>query len=183
MKDRLQARLPSNEFQEVVRFSQNAAQVENDHVKNRHIDKFRKLQEGKHRVFDQDFVDSNSPDGVSDNKSKWVVKFSSRQLNKHETSVLNKGLNYGVSRRVVPVEEFIVATEVACACDKLDATSKEELRSKVTSILKTASPPVSNVNAKERQAINDLKKDQNIIVLPADEGNITVVFDTETYES
>ena len=91
----------------------------------------------------------------------WLI---CRQLNKHETSVLNKGLNYGVSPRVVPVEEFIVATEVAC--DKLDATSKVELRSKVTSLLKTASPPVSNVNAWERHAINGLKKDQNIIVLP-----------------
>ena len=49
--------------------------------------------------------------------------------------------------------------------------------------MKNASPPVSNVNAKERQAINDLKKDQNIIVLPADKGKITVVLDTETYES
>ena len=35
----------------------------------------------------------------------------------------------------------------------------------------------------ERQAINDLKKDQNIIVLPADKGKIAVVLDTEVYES
>ena len=44
------------------------------------------------------------------------------------------GLNYGVSPRAVPVEDFIVVTEVAC--ENLVATSKEELRSKVTSIFK-----------------------------------------------
>ena len=36
--------------------------------------------------------------------------------------------------------------------------------------------PSSNVTAKERKAINDIKKDRNIIVLPADKGKITVVF-------
>ena len=159
LKDRLQAKLPSNEYQEVVRFSQNASQVENDRVKSRHIEKFRKLKERKHGkqcVSGQDFVDNNQPDDISGSKCKWVVNLSSRQLSEHETSVLNKGLNYGVSPRAVPVEEFIVATEVAW--ENLDATSKEELRSKVTSMLKTTAPPVSNVNAKERQAINDLKK-------------------------
>ena len=35
----------------------------------------------------------------------------------------------------------------------------------------------------ERQAIYDLKRDQNIIILPADKGKITVVLDIETYES
>ena len=84
----------------------------------------------------------------------------------HKSLKVHKGLNYGVSPRAVPVEDFIVATELAC--ENLDATSKEELRSKVTSILKTTAPPVRNVNAKERQAINDLKKGRNIIILPAD---------------
>ena len=93
-------------------------------MKSRNIEKFRKLKESKQRVSCQDFVHNNQPDDISENKSKWVVNLSSRQLNEHEISVFNKGLNYyGVSPHAVPVEVFIVATKVAC--ENLDATSKE----------------------------------------------------------
>ena len=56
------------------------------------------------------------------------------------------------------------------------------MRSKVTSILRNSKPPACNVTKKERQALNDLKKDNNIVILPADKGKITVVLDTKTYE-
>ena len=181
LKTRLQASLPSDEFQEVVRFTQNASQVENDRVKSRHIEKYRKLKERKQTVSEQESTDNRTSDSGSDNKSKWVVNLSSRKLNDHEINVLNKGLNYGVSPRALPVEDFIVATEVAC--DKLDSASKQELRAKVTSILKNAKPPANNINAKDRRAISDLKKDDDIIILPADKGKITVVLDSESYES
>ena len=129
----LRVKLPSNEYQEVVNFFQNASQVENDRVKSRHIEKFRKLKECKQYNSLLDSTDISSSEDNSENKSKWVVNLSSRQLNEHETSVLNKGLNYGVSPSTIPVEDFIVATEVVC--DKLQQADKEELRSKVTSIL------------------------------------------------
>ena len=77
----------------------------------------------------------------------------------------------------------MVATEVVC--DRLDAKDKEEIRSKVTAILRHASPPSSNITRNERQAIKDLKhvkKDNNIVILPADKGKITVVLDSNTYE-
>ena len=104
--------------------------MENHRVKSRNIEKFRKLKECKQNNSGPDLT---SPEDISGNKSKWVVNLSSQQLNEHETSGLNKGLNYGVSPSVIPVEDFIVATEVAC--DKLQQAEKEELRSKVTSIL------------------------------------------------
>ena len=108
-----------------------------------------------------------------------MVNLSSRQLSDPEESVLNKGLNYAVSPQAVPVEEFVVETEVVC--DRLDAKDKEEIQSKVTAILRHASPPSSNITRNERQAIKDLKKDINIVILPADKGKITVVLDSNTY--
>ena len=109
-----------------------------------------------------------------------MVNLSSRQLSNPEESVLNKRLNYAVSPQAVLVEEFVVATEVVC--DRLDAKDKEEIRSKVTAILRHPSPPSSNITRNERQAIKDLKKDNNIVILPADKGKITVVLDSNTYE-
>ena len=67
-------------------------------------------------------------------------------------------------------------------CDRLDAKDKEEIRSKVTTILRHASPPSSNITCNERQAIKGLKRDNNIAILPADKGKITVVLDSNTYK-
>lgn len=133
--------MPSNEYQEVVNFSQNASQVANGRVKSSHFEKFRTLKECKQTNFTLELTDNSSSEDISGNKSKWerkwMVNLSSRQLNEHETSVLNKGLNYGVSPSVISVEDVIVATEVVC--DKLQQDGKEELRSKVTFILKMPS--------------------------------------------
>ena len=95
--DRLQSKLPSNEFQEVARFSQNASQVENNRVKARHIEKFRRLKERNKPVVLSDLEPGSTPTGERKNKNNWVVNLSSRQLSDPEESVLNKGLNYAVS--------------------------------------------------------------------------------------
>ena len=125
----------------------------------------RRLKERNKPVVLSEFEPGSTPTGERKDKNNWVVNLSSRQLSEPEESVLNKGLNYAVSPQAVPVEEFVVATEVVC--DRLDAKDKEEIRSKVTAILRHASPPSSNITRKERQAIKDLKKDNNIVILPA----------------
>ena len=59
---------------------------------------------------------------------------------------------------------------------------KRKYRSKETAFLRHVSPPSSNITRKERQAIKDLNKDNNIVILPTYKGKITVVIDTNTYE-
>ena len=176
--NRLQSKLPSDEFQEVARFSYNALQGENNHVKARHIEKFRRFKERNKPVVLSDLEPGNTRTGEPKDKKQLGGEFTTTPA--YEGSVLNKGLNYVVSPQTVPVEEFVVATEVVC--DRLDAKDKEEIRSKVTGIFHPASPPSSNISREERQAIKDLKKDNNIVILPADKGKITVVLDSSTYE-
>ena len=50
-----------------------------------------------------------------------------------------------------------------------------QLRGKVTSALKSSKPPQQNISKDESQAIKDLKKAQDIIILPADKGKSTVI--------
>ncbi|KAJ0059974.1 hypothetical protein NL108_017154, partial [Boleophthalmus pectinirostris] len=55
----------------------------------------------------------------------------------------------------------------------------------VTGILKTAKLPRSNITKEERKAINHMRKDNTITILPADKGRTTVILDqeyTKTYE-
>jgi len=47
----------------------------------------------------------------------------------------------------------------------------------------SAKPPRSNVNKSERQAIDELKKLKDIVILPADKGKATVIVDKEEYMS
>ncbi len=73
----------------------------------------------------------------------------------------------------------MLATEVACR--NLPEAEGTQLRSKVASVLKSSKPPQQNVTKDERQAIKDLKKAEDIIILPADKGKSTVVLDKEEY--
>ena len=48
--------------------------------------------------------------------------------------------------------------------------------------LKRSHLPISNVTRKQREVIQQLSKDDSIIVLPADKGNVTVKMDKTQYE-
>ena len=80
----------------------------------------------------------------------------------------------------VCADEFMLATELACS--KIKQAEAVQLRSKVANILTSSNPPKSNLSKDERQAIKELKKIDNIMILPADKGRATVVMDKEEYE-
>ena len=58
-----------------------------------------------------------------------------------------------------------------------------ELRAKVARILKTQKPIKSNISKEEGAAIQDLRKDKSIKILPADNGKCTVILNTDDYLS
>ena len=49
-------------------------------------------------------------------------------------------------------------------------------------MMKRSKVPVSNITKDEREAMRELRKDKNIMVLPADKGKATVVIDREDYD-
>ena len=42
-------------------------------------------------------------------------------------------------------------------------------------------PPKDNLTSRQHKAIRDLRRDKEIVVLPADKGNVTVVMDQSDY--
>ena len=111
---------------------------------------------------------------------KWVINLSKYKLKPAQTSILAKGLNYAISPADVCAEEFVLATELACK--HLPQADGIQLRSKAASVLKSAKAPEQNITKEERQAIKELKKVEEIIILPADKGKATVVLDKDEYE-
>ena len=78
-------------------------------------------------------------------------------------------------QKKIPVVEFITAIESACRGLPEDKTS--ELRAKVNSVLHKSSGQKhqQNLSKEEREALEDLRKDETIKILPADKGRCAVI--------
>ena len=59
----------------------------------------------------------------------------------------------------------------------LSEPAKDNIRSRIASTIQSTSMPDSNLTKDEQQAPRRLKNDQNIVILPADKGRVTVVMD------
>ena len=109
-----------------------------------------------------------------------VINLSDRPLSAAETSLLAKGNNFSITPKTVPTEDIIANIEASI--QKLPAEVSEVIRSEASRILRKAKPPQSNITKKERMAIKDLNSNKDIIILPADKGNATVLMNTTDYK-
>ena len=66
-------------------------------------------------------------------------------------------------------------------CQQLKQGKVEELRGETKSILKSIQPPKPNISKEEAKAIQDLKRDQEKIILITDKGMSMTVLDKEDY--
>ena len=65
----------------------------------------------------------------------------------------------------------------------LSESAKDNIRSRITSTVESASVPDNNLTKDKQQALKRLKNGNNIVILPADKGRVTVVMDKTDYES
>ena len=107
---------------------------------------------------------------------KVVRNLSHRTLTEDEKRVLALGLNFA---KTIPVPDVIAATEATAR--QVDPDTAERLRSGVSSVLRSTKPPKSNLSSCLRRAVKDVRKDETIVILPADKGNATVVMDRTEY--
>ena len=110
-----------------------------------------------------------------------IVNISKRQLTTPEKSVLNKGLNFATTIKRIPYLDLIAPIEGAAL--KIPKPRADELRWKVRQALEKSKPPKPNISETERQVLKSLQDDNNIIILPADKGNATVVMDRVEYSN
>ena len=125
--------------------------------------------------------DSCSVDSHSDVKSRWVVNLSSKELTDFQHAALEKGLNYAFTPKSVPATPYIVAAEQAIDRLRVPKDKADAIRSRVTQILQCKIKPESNLSRQEWLGLQDIKKDQSIMVLGADKGRATVLLDRADY--
>ena len=141
--------------------------------------KVKERQQAKYAKAAEKSQKESKPSISSECISKWVRNCSSRLLNDPELSVLAKGLNCSVTPRKIPFVDIITETESVCG--RLPEGEKHILRSKVANILKNPGRLESNITKEELQALDDLRKDDTIEILPADKGRCVVVLDKTEY--
>ena len=96
--------------------------------------------------------------------------------------VLYSGLKHSVTPKQIPTGAIVSSVEAVLSSQyELSESTKDNIRSRVTSTLQSASLPNSNLTTDEQRALKRLKTDQNIVILPADKGRVTVVMDKTNY--
>ena len=134
-------RLPEDYYVAVKEWMANAYHTHFNNIRSRQQNKFNRLQQ-KHdqKSKDSDTIVPVSKEETDSLKKKWVVNLSKRKLTEEETSLLQKGLNFAVSPKSIPVNEYVIGIENACKFLGYDTRQAETLRSDCVKMIKNASP-------------------------------------------
>ena len=82
----------------------------------------------------------------------------------------------------IPTESIVSSVEAVLSRQRdLSESAKDNIRSRIASTVQSASIPDNNLTKDEQQALKRLKNDDNIVILPADKGRVTVVMDKTDY--
>ena len=176
-RSKLESYLPAPLWTEVEMFTEHAHRQTFEETKTKQRGKFEKLQASK----DKPHCTNEELQKLLEIKERWVVNLSDITLKPAAESLLRKGLNYAVTPSKLPVDEIITATEEACK--QLPPGKADLLRSDVTRTIKNTKPLKCNLSLEERKALQELKANDNIKILPADKGRASVVLNTADYNS
>ena len=167
--DRLKQLLPTDLLDTVTTIADRRADKTTDRVRSEKERKLTRLQRNK---------DKNRPK-TDDN---WVRNISTRPLDKTETHVLSYGLKHSVTPKRIPTESIVSSVEAVLSRQRdLSESAKDNIRSRIASTVQSASIPDNNLTKDEQQALKRLKNDDNIVILLADKGRVTVVMDKTDY--
>ncbi|XP_055858904.1 uncharacterized protein LOC129921196 [Episyrphus balteatus] len=104
--------------------------------------------------------------------TKAVVNLSNTTLSAAAISILSKGLNFAPTPRRVPIESLIGSVEECIARNKFNSIDTETIRQDIAVMVRrTKIPSASNVSRDEMLALNELRREENILILSADKEN------------
>ncbi|XP_073231504.1 uncharacterized protein [Porites lutea] len=167
--DKLKQLLPTNLLDTVMTIAGRRADKTTDRVRTEQERKLTRLQRNKDKKRPK--TDEN-----------WVRNISSHPLDKTETHVLSYGLKHSVTPKRIPTESIVSSIEAVLSRQRdISESAKDNIRSRIASTVQSASIPDNNLTKDEQQALKRPKNDNNIVILPADKGRVTVVMDKTDY--
>ena len=128
----------------------------------------------------------NGSTGGAISQDKWDVNLSKHPLSEPEEAVLRKGLNFAPTTSKLPVVDVIASIECALReCN--DVAQAEAVRGKIAGIMRRSVNSLPsrrrNITEEESKGLRSLREKEDIVIIPADKGNATVVMDSTDYTS
>ena len=108
----------------------------------------------------------------------WVKNLSERGLTDAERGVLIKGLNFNI--RDAPKRQYLASLENALRSNGIPYATQQEIRQAIIPNI-TRKETFNALSKQETEALEGLKSNKDIIILPADKGRMTVVLDKPVY--
>ena len=115
----------------------------------------------------------------STDKSKWVIKLSSHDINKDEKELLEIGMNHSITPTTIPAVDLVAKIETVLA--GMPTEEADTIRADLSSIIRRTQAPKPNFTRNQIAALKSLQQNDNIIILPADKGRPTVILNKEDY--
>nr|VZI19788.1 unnamed protein product [Spirometra erinaceieuropaei] len=112
------------------------------------------------------------------NLTTRVVNLSKRSLSPAEITLLSKGIRF--NHADATPTDFLAGLESILLASNIPEDMRANIRSCATGILRQKRYP-QNLPAEEAQALQSLKSDHSIVVVPADKGGATVIMDKIEY--
>ena len=129
--------------------------------------KIKKLHEEKLNRLIQAKLSSKTK--FSKQKERWVKNESKRILSFHEKKVLERGLNFAIAPKTLPVMSIASAVEKGLT-PLGNSPSVDIARAKITQILSNWRPPTPNLTEEEFKALKQHQQDKTITILKSDKG-------------
>ena len=115
-------------------------------------------------------------------KSLWVKNLSkTKQLSSSEQKVFEKGLNFAITPKRIPVLDIVASVEKGFK-NVRNQSAVELARSKITRVLSNSRLPPPNLSPEEKKALQELRSDHTIRIMRADKDNCTVIMDKKDYD-
>ena len=175
LEDKLFTKLSTEEKQEAKAFIAHAQSRTFELTKTKQRERFQRLLEKKGLP-----CTANAKKYANITK-RWVVNISDVKLEPEAESLLRKGLNYAITPKSLPVDEYITATEIACK--QIKPETADILRNDVVKAIKRFKNPKPNLTIKERKSLQEIKNNKDIMVIGADKGRATVVMNSKDYRA
>ena len=109
--------------------------------------------------------------------NRWVANLSNKELSPNKEAVLKKGMNFAVTPGQIPVD---VIVGVEGGLQGLTESDIDKAQIKIAGVLTSAKPPPSNLPWSFQKTLDDLKR-EDIVILPDDKAHCNVVMDESEY--
>ena len=168
LKLKQQSELSYFEKELILQWAEYHGSITFQNTKKKQINKFHQLIHEK--------CQKQQPLAVQDHildRDRLVINLTKTKLSE-EQRVLELGLNIASTPKEIPKMDIVARTEEVARRIK-DENVAQTLRERIKIHLEEAKPPTQNLTPSERRAITSLKKNRDLVILPADKGRATVV--------